>query len=286
MSEPSIPDAWQPPAPGAAPDPTESVVVALVHDSKVSYSWHHCMLELLGWDLANKGRVWAGGYISIKYGTDGLIEGRNRAVRDFLSERKADWMLWLDTDMGFAPDTVDRLMAAAHPTERPIVGALCFSQRELEPDGLGGHVTGPVPTIFRWAQHQDQRGFAVMWDYPPDTLVRCHGTGSACILIHRSVFERIGERFGPVWYIRTPNPSTGQMISEDLSMCVRASALDIPIFVHTGVPTTHHKETWLSERDYWRARAVDPPPAEPEPGPAPVNKTQENARRSAKAAAR
>jgi hypothetical protein len=270
MSEFPVPDAWQPPAPGEAPETSEAVVVGCVHDSKVSYSWHHSMMQLLGWDWANKGRIHAGGYISIKYGTDGLIEARNRAVRDFLAERKGDWLWWVDTDMGFAPDTVDRLFAAAHPVERPIVGGLCFSQRELEPDGLGGHVTGPVPTIYRWTQHKGQSGFAVMWDYPPDTLVKCHGTGSACILIHRSVFERIGERFGPVWYDRALNPSTGQMISEDLSLCIRAGALDIPIFVHTGVPTTHHKEVWLSERDYWRARAVDPPPAEPEPDPAPV----------------
>jgi len=269
MSEFPIPDAWQPPAPGEAPETSEAVVVALVHDSKVSYSWHHSMMQLLAWDFANKGRVHSGGYISIKYGTDGLIEGRNKAVREFLAEKKADWLWWVDTDAGFEPDVVDRLIAAADPVERPIVGGLAFSQRELELDGMGGHVTGPVPTIYRWAQHKGQQGFAVMWDYPIDEPVRCHGTGSHCLLIHRSVLERIGKRFGPVWYDRVLNTSTGQPISEDLSLCIRAGALDIPIFVHTGVKTSHHKEIWLSEREYWRARAVDPPPAEPEPDPVP-----------------
>jgi hypothetical protein len=274
MSE-AIPEAWAPSAPGQQPDRTQAVVVAYVHDSKVSYSWYHSMIQLVGWDMANHGRVLAGGFISIKYGTDGLIESRNKAVAEFLQEDRGDWLWWVDTDMGFAPETVDRLFGAAHSQERPIVGALCFGQRELDLDGMGGHHTGAVPTIYRWTQHQGQQGFAVVWDYPPDALVKCHGTGAACVLIHRSVLVRMLERFGPVWYNRAPNPSTGQMVSEDLSFCLRAGALDIPVFVHTGVPTSHHKETWVGERTYWRERAVDPPPVEPEPEEAP---TQEAAR--------
>src|SRR5690606_39990369 len=38
--------------------------------------------------------------------------------------------------------------------------------------------------------------------YPVNTVVRCAGTGSAFILIHRSVFERIEADQGPVWYDR------------------------------------------------------------------------------------
>jgi hypothetical protein len=30
--------------------------------------------------------------------------------------------------------------------------------------------------------------------------------------------------------------------------------------VHTGVQTTHQKTLWLAQDDYWRQRAVDPPP--------------------------
>jgi hypothetical protein len=100
-------------------------------------------------------------------------------------------------------------------------------------------------------------GFAVRWEYPDNTAVRVAGTGSACILIHRSVFERIEEKFGPIWYDRVPNPSTAQVVSEDLAFCMRAGALDIPVHVHTGVKTSHQKALWLSEDDYLRQRALD-----------------------------
>jgi hypothetical protein len=47
------------------------------------------------------------------------------------------------------------------------------------------------------------------------------------------------------------------MTSEDLSFCMRAGALDIPVHVHTGVQASHHKPIWLAEDDYLRQRAVD-----------------------------
>jgi hypothetical protein len=162
--------------------------------------------------------------------------------------------------MGFAPETLDRLIEAADPDERPMVGALCFTQRETEADGMGGWRCHATPTVFDWTHHKDQQGFAVRWDYPANTVTRVHGTGSACILIHRGVFERVEKEFGPVWYNRAPNMSTGQLISEDLSFCVRVNALDIPIYVHTGVRTTHQKTIWLQDEDYWQQRAVNPPP--------------------------
>lgn len=234
-----------------------AVAMAYVHSNEVAYSWHHSVIELMGWDFANHGRIVRGGFISIRYGTDGLVEARNKAVATFLHEGRADWLFWLDTDMGFAADALDRLMAVADPDDRPIVGGLCFSQRELTSDDMGGWRCSATPTVFDWAHIDDQMGFAVRWEYPDNTAIRVAGTGSACILIHRSAFERIDEKFGPVWYDRVPNTSTGQVVSEDLAFCMRAGTLDIPVHVHTGVKTTHQKALWLAEDDYLRQRALD-----------------------------
>lgn len=263
--------------PDTGEDLGDSVTVAYINSNMVCYSWHHSMVEMIGWDLANKARIMRGGYVAIRHGTDGLVEARNRAIQEFLAERQGDWLFWVDTDMGFAPDIVDRLMEAADPVERPVVGALCFSQREMEPDGVGGWRCTATPTVFDWVTvnvHDskmvdgevkrvkvgEQQGFAVRWNYPINKVVRCAGTGSAAILIHRSVFERIEEKFGPTWYDRRVNPSTGQLISEDLSFCIRLGALDIPLYVNTAVRTTHQKTLWLAEEDYWRQRALDPEP--------------------------
>lgn len=198
-----------------------------------------------------------GGWVAIRSGTDGLVESRNMAVKTFLSDRQSEWLFWVDTDMGFEPDIVDKLFEVADPLERPMVGALAFTQRELESDGMGGWRCSMAPTIFDWMELEGQHGFGVRFDYARNTVVRCAGTGSACVLIHRSVFEALEASYGPIWYNRVPNTETGQLIGEDLSFCLRAGALNIPIHVHTGVEASHKKEIWLAEQDYWRQRVAD-----------------------------
>jgi len=240
------------------PGRDQAVTAAYVCGDQVIYSWHRSIVEMVGYDRENNRRLAAGGFIAMRHGTDGLVQARNAAVRTFLDEGKADWLWWIDCDMGFAADTVDRLFEAADPVDRPIVGALAFSNREDDSDGLGGYRCTATPTVMDWAKvkgddGEDQYGWQIRWDYPINTVTRVGGTGAACILIHRSVFEKIAEHpESGAWYDRIPNTTTGQLIGEDLSFCLRAGALQIPVYVHTGVPTTHFKHLWLSEEDYWR----------------------------------
>jgi len=266
-----------------APTPDQSVAVAYVHQDEVAYSWHHSLMQLMDHDLGHHVRIWSGGYVAVRCGTGDLAAARNRAVKDFLAEGRADWLFWIDTDMGFAPDTVDRLFEAADPAERPVVAALTFANREIDNDGMGGRRALAAPVIMTWARHGEETGFDTRWDYPANAMVRCDGVGSACILIHRSAFERIATfqpnpdiaPTGPNWYTRIRNGSTGEWISEDLSFCCRLMALGIPVHVHTGVKTTHQKRFWLAEEDYWQQRAVNAPPptvADPDPA-APVERT-------------
>lgn len=245
-----------------------NVKIAYVHDGdQVSYSFHHCFLQLLSHDALNQGRVWNGGVLSVRARTDGLAFARNEAVRTFLNGVdgvRAEWLWWVDTDMGFPPDVVDRLLEVADPDERPVVGALCFANREMQDDGMGGWRAFAAPTIMHRTDDPEkvgnfQLGLEVDWTYPKDTLLRCDATGSACILIHRGVFERVQESFGEDWYSRSRSPSTGELVSEDLSFCVRLRELGIPVHVHTGVQTTHFKSIWLQEQDYRAQRAVYAP---------------------------
>lgn len=228
----------------------DAVTVAYVHSTEVAHSWHSCYVNLLGHDLTSQQRILRGGFLAMRCGTGGIVAARNEAVQQFV-DGDTDWLWWIDTDMGFAPDTVDRLMASADPVERPVVGALAFSQREVELDGMGGYRCEPCPTLFRWAEVADGRsGFTAWTDYPSNQLVQVAGTGAACILIHRTVFEKVAAEHGSNWYSRMVNPSTGQLISEDLSFCARVAAAGIPVHVDTGVKTSHLKPIWLAESDF------------------------------------
>jgi len=234
------------------PKPADPVTVAYVHDIEVAYSWHASFVDMIGHDMANHGRVIRGGYMGVRYGTGGIVEARNTAARRFLSRDRSDWLFWIDTDMGFTPDTIDRLIANADPVERPVVGGLCFANREVASDGMGGFRTTAIPTIYMYGEKDGKQGFNALAEIPDDKLVRCSATGSACLLVHRSAFEAVAEKFGQHWYDPIPNPSLGpgSTISEDLAFCVRLGACDIPVHVHTGVKTTHLKPIWLSHEHF------------------------------------
>jgi hypothetical protein len=262
-------------------DPSEidpgSVTVAYLHPNDVAHSWHESLVHLVAHDLNHEARVIRGGWLAMKCGAGGLDRGRNLAIARFLTERNSEWLFWIDSDMGFAPDTIDRLLAVADPVERPVVGGLCFAQKETAADGMGGFHTVPRPTLFDWVTTPDKQGFQGRTNYPVNAVVQVGGTGSACILIHRSVFEKIAEQVGPEWYTRIPNQTTGDLIGEDLSFCLRVQAAGFPVFVHTGVRTTHQKTLWLAEADYWRW-AIAPPATEQTAVVVPVMRRPQNAK--------
>ncbi len=188
--------------------------------------------------------------------TGGLVDGRNKTLRTWLDQYTEEWLWSVDTDMGFQGDIVARLLAAADPKERPVVGGLCFGLRHEDPDGFGGFNVSPFPTIFDWHANPDgHQGFAVRYEYERNAVVQCAGTGMACLLIHRSAAEAVRERFGDHWFDPV-RYADGRRVSEDLSFCYRLAQVGVPLFVHTGARTTHAKQVWLGEADYLALRAL------------------------------
>jgi len=164
---------------------------------------------------------------------------RNMIVRDFLEDGLAPWLLMCDTDMWFAPDTADRLIAAADPVARPVVGALAFSKNA---DG-----EQPYSTMYELTEKDGRPAFTRYGKWPEDTCMRVSATGAACLLMHRDALERIAKDGGDVaapWFRET---AVGPMalMGEDLTFCLRCAAAGIPVHVHTGVKAGHMKTTML-----------------------------------------
>lgn len=228
-----------------------AVLVAYLHSSRVSHSWHTSMMNLIAYDKSVGLNVIRSMPFSVSCsGPNSLVEGRNMAVTHFLDKTDDEWLFFVDTDMGFKPDALDSLLLAAHPTERPVVGGLCFAMKHMGPDGQGGYKVLPVPTLFMFARNDKQGiGFANRFIYPPETLVQVAGTGAAFILIHRSVLVKLRELHGDGWF-NFVQYGDGAQVSEDLSFCWRLGEAGFPIFVDTRVKVTHHKELWLGEADY------------------------------------
>jgi hypothetical protein len=241
------------------------VALAYVHgDAGRITSFEDSLAAMRDWDATHNGFL--AQRFAMRYGTDGLVAARNQVAAQLLAS-DCDYLLWVDTDMGFEANSLDRMLQVADPQTRPIIGGLCFAARQYATDGMNGYWTRPQPTLYSWQDNPDGgSGFVISPMYPVNMLMNVAATGSAFILIHRSAFERIAEttipgtdeKIGPHWYDRTPAPN-GELLGEDISFCVRANLAGIPVYVHTGVRTSHYKGQWVQEKDHWRA--YNPPPA-------------------------
>lgn len=227
------------------------VQLAYLHAHRVSHSWHESMMRLVAWDAEHDARVLeTGGPFMIRADSGGLVEARNLAAQRFLDETEYEWLFFVDTDMGFEPDALDRLLASADPATRPVMGGLCFAAREYKYDGFGGRRIMPVPTLYRWARTvAGHIGFTTLWTIPEEPIVQVAGTGAAFLLVHRTALEKVRAQFGDVWFEQV-RYGDGRLVSEDLSLCWRFHVVGVPVHVNTRVRTTHHKELWLGAEDY------------------------------------
>lgn len=236
-------------APGGTGDGV--VQIAYLHGSRVSHSFHISLMNTIAYDKSvGLNVVNAMPFAVSCSGPQSIVEGRNLAVANLLDKTEHEWLMFIDSDMGFQADAVERLLFAADPATRPVVGGLCFALKHMGSDGKGGFNVQPVPTLFMWGRTPGQGfGFATRFRYPPEAMVQVAGTGAAFLLIHRSVLEGMRVTFGDKWFdLISYEDDTS--VSEDLSFCHRLGRMQIPVFVHTGVKITHHKEVWLDEGAY------------------------------------
>lgn len=234
-------------------------------------------LPLLATDLGAEQRIWRGGYSIQGATSSGVVEGRNQVVREFL-ESSAEWLWFVDSDMGFEPDALEQLMAVADPKERPIVGGLCFGYGPIgDRMGAGNSlIKRPFPTIFDLNEKEDDIGFSPRWWYTPGAVQRCAATGAALLLIHRSVLEQIQAKWGDAWFDRMKHPKAKKLWGEDTSFCMRANLLGIPVFVHAGVQSSHSKVIMVTQ-DVFMGEVKAPPATESTAVIVPVMQRPQNA---------
>lgn len=170
-------------------------------------------------------QVPAGAQVSFSLVGHSLVyDAREGLAKNTLEEYDA--ILFLDSDMVPAPDTIIRLLA--HNV--PIVSALCFKR------------TPPhSPCIFKKVTTTDAHFYE---DYPKG-LIEVAGAGMACTLIRKEVFEKVPQP----WFFPVP------IIGEDLSFCLRVRDAGHKIYCDTTLVCGHMATTPITEAHYQFRRA-------------------------------
>jgi len=167
-----------------------------------------------------------------------LSLGRNLMAESFLKTDN-EWLLTVDSDMRFKHDLLDQLLAVADPATHPIVAPVCYT---IKDDQVATVIYGMVDSMFcRLSGEQDQE------------VVRVDGVGFGCVLIHRTVFDRIAanHKMPGKWF--DPMYLKGEPLGEDLAFCMRARAAGIPIHAHTTIPIDHLRGHLAINREMYLA---------------------------------
>jgi len=240
---------------------TAKVTVGFLHPGHYAACFAESKSDLLLFDLANEQRIVGHrfGQMAKECGAAGIVDGRNALAKFMCDEATdVDWLFMVDSDMGFAGDTVERLIAAADPERRPVVGGLAFAMKTDGRSSFYGIRYRAQPTLYDFHEDDDRIGVVPRFEYPRNKLVEVAATGGACMLIHRTAFESVRAKYGDVWFDTIRHPK-GANFSEDLAFCIRLAACDIPVHVHTGIRTTHDKGGVFLDEEFYdaqRAHAV------------------------------
>lgn len=212
------------------------VAIAFLHPGMVSAYFTESLLTTMLFDVGTSRHV---ATVLQEWSSANVSAARNTLVDRFLGhESQAEWLLFIDSDMQWDHDAIDRMLAVADAATAPIVGGLCF-----------GASRGVLyPTIYTLREIDGRLTTVRAGGYPHDEVVACDATGAAFLLIHRNVLVAMRDHgFNKTfpWFMETE--MDGQPVGEDITFCLRARQLGFPIHVDTRVKVGHHKSTIYTE---------------------------------------
>ena len=153
-----------------------------------------------------------------------------------------EYILWLDSDMVFAPDTLEMLWEDAQGG-KDFVSGLYF-KRTLPTKPL-------ICKSVTWSRDSEtgmiDHGVDIMEDYPKDSVFEIAACGFGCALIKTELIANIAAACTMSPF--EPLPGLG----EDYSFCWRAGKMGIKMYCDSRVKPGHmgtflyNEETWLEQ---------------------------------------
>lgn len=166
-----------------------------------------------------------------------LIYDARNTMAKMAVKNDFDRVLWLDSDMTFDADLMERL-SARMDEGKEFVSGIYFTRK------------APVrPVLYKECGFFDMGEGAVMpkavWydDYPRDSFFQVAATGFGCVMCTTDLIKRVGEQFGLPFA-----PMLG--FGEDLSFCARAAELGTELWCDSTIKCGHVGQGTITEEVY------------------------------------
>lgn len=145
----------------------------------------------------------------------------------------ADYVLWLDSDMFFEPDTLKKLMKTLNDNNLDIVSGIYY--RRIAPY---------TPVLLEKLKIDDSgKCLSSGFKETPVNLFEIEGCGFGCVLMKSKVLFDVIAHYQDAF---TPMESVG----EDLAFCIRARNLGYKIYADPGVSLGHCSHQIITKKFY------------------------------------
>lgn len=155
-----------------------------------------------------------------------VYDAREYIAEEFIKSQ-CEYLMFIDSDMTFHPQTIEFL--ARH--EKPFVTAKAFKR------------TAPhQPCFYTKVEIKKDKPYLESPVEYGEGLLPIEGSGLACALIHKSVFEKIKKPY----FFPLPN------IGEDLTFCLKLKEKKIEMYCDTTLQCGHMASMEIMETDFKR----------------------------------
>jgi len=167
-----------------------------------------------------------------------IYESRNALVKQAI-KANADYIMWLDSDMTFAPDTMERMLKRMEEG-KDFISGICFRRRSPY-----------TPAIFKtleWSEEGGRTESEGFENYPKDSIFEVAACGFAgcmtSVQMCMDIMLNHKEWFRPL-----------EGLGEDLSFCIRARDCGYKIYCDSGIKFGHIGQVLVDETFYEGVRA-------------------------------
>jgi glycosyltransferase involved in cell wall biosynthesis len=158
-------------------------------------------------------------------------------INHWYDSNKADWLLWVDSDVVISPETFRLLWNNKDRLARPMITGVYFtSDNPEEPLMI------PLPTLFMFEDDKetDKLISKRIHPLPENKLIKVDAAGMGFILMHRDVVSRVREKMGDVRLFAELGKADS-FLGEDIYFFALCHQLGIPLWCHTGALAPHMK---------------------------------------------
>jgi len=165
-----------------------------------------------------------------------IARQREIVINYWADENKADWLLWVDSDVVITPETFLKLWNQKDKDTRPIMTGVYFTSDTPEEPMMV-----PMPTVFNFVDNKDG-GFVLsrVHPLPRNKLIQVGAAGMGFVLMHKSVVEKIRTQLPDTQFFMEMGKGA-KFIGEDIYFFALCEKAGIPLWCDTSATVPHMK---------------------------------------------